>query len=78
MSKITQKVDLHVHSPASVDYLGSKADSEYLVLMKECRRAGVSAIAITDHNTVNGCIALERLKKEAQLPTAVIGNRKVE
>jgi|ERR1035441_5560997 hypothetical protein len=63
----SQKVDLHVHTPASSDYLGQKTDGEYISILKECRRAGVSALAITDHNTVNGCIAFERLKGEAQL-----------
>ena len=67
MSNIAQKIDLHVHSPASSDFLGAKTDGEYISILKECRRAGVSAIALTDHNTVNGCIAFERLKCEARL-----------
>ena len=67
MAKNTQKVDLHVHSPASADYIGDRDDREYFALLKECKRAEVAAIAITDHNTVNGHIAIERLSKEARL-----------
>jgi predicted metal-dependent phosphoesterase TrpH len=63
----SQKIDLHVHSPASADYLGDRTDREYFALLKECKRAEVGAIALTDHNTVNGHIAIDRLSKEARL-----------
>ena len=67
MAATTQRVDLHVHSPASADYLGERTDRGYLALLRECKQADVSAIAITDHNTMNGHIAFDRLSKEARL-----------
>lgn len=66
MNKL-QKVDLHIHSPASSDYLGERSDKAYLDILRSCKKARVRAIAITDHNTVNGHIAVERLKKESRL-----------
>jgi len=67
MATNSQRVDLHVHSPASADYFGERTDREYIALLKECKRAEVTAIAITDHNTVNGHIAFDRLNNEVRL-----------
>jgi len=48
------KIDLHVHSPASIDYLGNKSTRGYAELVKAFVDEEVDAIAITDHNTING------------------------
>jgi PHP domain len=64
MEPLIQKLDLHVHTPSSSDYAGPKTDAEYTAILKKCRAANVSAVAITDHNTVNGCITFNRLKQE--------------
>ena len=45
------KVDLHVHSPASIDYMGNKSVRGYAELVKAFVDEEVDAIAITDHNT---------------------------
>jgi hypothetical protein len=50
------KIDLHVHSPASVDYMGNKSAHGYAELVKAFVDEEVDAIAITDHNTINGYI----------------------
>lgn len=59
------KVDLHVHSPASRDYVRSRAGStdeeEYLLFLDTVAKSDVSMIAITDHNTVRGYFEIQRL-----------------
>lgn len=50
----TLKLDLHVHSPASTDYLGNRSLRGYAELVKAFLDEDVHAIAITDHNTING------------------------
>ena len=54
------KVDLHVHSPASIDYIGNKGARCYADLVKAFVDEDVDAIAITDHNTINGYIEYSR------------------
>jgi hypothetical protein len=63
----SQKLDLHVHTPASADYLGDKSDSEYISLLRQSKESEIAAIAITDHNTINGCTTFERLRQEVKL-----------
>ncbi len=46
------KSDLHVHSPASVDYLGTRSVRGYAEWVKAFVDEEVDAIAITDHNTM--------------------------
>ncbi len=46
------RVDLHVHTPASHDY--EQPEASYLDILKQAERRGLSIIAFTDHNTVNG------------------------
>ena len=55
--KITLMIDLHTHSNAS-DSSYSPAD-----LMHEAKKRGLSAIALTDHDTLGG---LENAEKEAK------------
>ncbi len=47
-----KRIDLHIHTPASHDY--EEPDKTYLDILKQAERRGLSIIAFTDHNTVNG------------------------
>ncbi|BCX05297.1 MAG: hypothetical protein KatS3mg053_3235 [Candidatus Roseilinea sp.] len=47
-----KRVDLHIHTPASHDY--EEPNKTYLDILKQAERRGLSIIAFTDHNTVNG------------------------
>ncbi|MFN2290949.1 MAG: RNA-binding domain-containing protein [Anaerolineae bacterium] len=51
------KMDLHLHSPASADWHEPKVS--YLDLLHRAEMQGLDIIAITDHNTVAGCAALQ-------------------
>ncbi len=50
------KVDLHLHTLYSRDSLLSLED-----VIEACQRHGLTAIAITDHNTIAGALALKKL-----------------
>ncbi|QPC84909.1 putative DNA binding domain-containing protein [Phototrophicus methaneseepsis] len=50
------RVDLHVHTPASMDY--KDADAPYIDILRRAERRGVDIIAFTDHNTVGGYVAM--------------------
>ncbi len=45
-------MDLHLHTPASEDYL--QPDIGYLDILKQAEKKGLDIIAFTDHNTVAG------------------------
>lgn len=45
-------VDLHLHTPASIDY--RQRDISYLEILRKAEAKGLDIIAFTDHNTVNG------------------------
>jgi PHP family Zn ribbon phosphoesterase len=45
-------MDLHLHTPASEDYL--QPEIGYLDILKEAAKKGLDIIAFTDHNTVAG------------------------
>jgi len=45
-------MDLHLHTPASEDYL--QQDIGYLDILKQAEKKGLDIIAFTDHNTVAG------------------------
>ncbi len=47
-----QRIDLHLHTPGSHDY--EEPDKTYLDILKQAEKRGLSMIAFTDHNTVNG------------------------
>jgi hypothetical protein len=54
-------VDLHIHTPASSDFLRPiPGPYPYLEILRVAKKRGLSAIAITDHNTVAGVAALRR------------------
>lgn len=50
------RVDLHIHTPASEDYVDKSVS--YLDILREAERRGLDMIAITDHNTIAGYEAL--------------------
>ena len=50
------RVDLHMHTWASPD---SRTDPAALV--ERARAAGLNRIAVTDHNTIEGALAAQRL-----------------
>ncbi len=51
------KMDLHLHTPASADW--REPGVSYLDLLHRAEMQGLDIIAITDHNTVAGCAALQ-------------------
>ncbi len=51
------KMDLHLHSPASADW--QEPGVSYLDLLHKAEMQGLDIIAVTDHNTVAGCAALQ-------------------
>jgi len=53
------KADLHVHTFCSPDSSSSFED-----ILEYCRRRGLSKIAITDHNTIAGAMALREMAPE--------------
>lgn len=66
------RVDLHIHTPASEDYVDK--DVTYLDILREAERRGLDIIALTDHNTIAGYEAifdeiefLERLQARGRL-----------
>jgi PHP family Zn ribbon phosphoesterase len=59
------KIDLHLHTPGSDDY--EEPDISYLDILRQAEKKGLDAIAITDHNTVMGCVALRRELEDLSL-----------
>lgn len=66
------RMDLHIHTPASEDYV--EKEISYLDILKEAERRGLDMIALTDHNTIAGYEALydeleflERLEQRNRL-----------
>jgi histidinol phosphatase-like PHP family hydrolase len=51
------KMDLHLHTPASADW--QEPNVSYLDLLRKAEIQGLDIVAITDHNTVAGCAALQ-------------------
>jgi predicted metal-dependent phosphoesterase TrpH len=51
------KMDLHLHTPASADW--QDPGVTYLDVLHKAEMQGLDIIAITDHNTVAGCAALQ-------------------
>ncbi|MFN2242577.1 MAG: RNA-binding domain-containing protein [Anaerolineae bacterium] len=51
------KMDLHLHTPASADW--QEPGATYLDLLHRAEMQGLDIVAITDHNTVAGCAALQ-------------------
>ncbi|MEA3335128.1 MAG: putative DNA binding domain-containing protein [Chloroflexota bacterium] len=66
------RMDLHLHTPASEDYV--QKETSYLEVLQEAERRGLDIIAITDHNTIAGYEAifdeiefLEKLRQRGRL-----------
>jgi hypothetical protein len=51
------RMDLHLHTPASADW--QEPGVAYLDLLHRAEMQGLDIIAITDHNTVAGCAAIQ-------------------
>jgi len=51
------RVDLHLHTPASIDY--KDADASYIDILRRAEFRGIDIIAFTDHNTVGGYTAMK-------------------
>lgn len=53
-----KKIELHVHTPASHDYIYAKTNNnveeEYKLLLNRIIESDLEIIAITDHNNING------------------------
>jgi hypothetical protein len=56
-----RRVDLHLHTPASADWL--EPGSTYLQWLQKAESRGLDIVAITDHNTVEG---VARLRAEVE------------
>lgn len=52
------RADLHIHTPASEDYV--EPEVSYLDILKEAERRELELIAFTDHNTVHGYELFQR------------------
>lgn len=48
------KIDLHIHTPSSKCYKGSRNSEEYFKIIEEANKKELKIIAITDHNSVDG------------------------
>ncbi|WP_460593456.1 PHP domain-containing protein, partial [Escherichia coli] len=52
------RADLHIHTPASEDYVDRNVT--YLEILQEAERRELEIIAFTDHNTVAGYEQMHR------------------
>lgn len=57
-------VDLHVHTPASRDYRGTKTEDEYIKILESARENKVNLICIADHFSVTGYSKFMTFKEE--------------
>ncbi|MDY7075507.1 MAG: putative DNA binding domain-containing protein [Chloroflexota bacterium] len=60
-----RRVDLHLHTPASVDFL--EPDVSYLDIVRQAESKGLDIIAFTDHNTVAGYRAMTEEIRQLEL-----------
>ena len=63
-----KKMDLHIHTPASNDYIYSEKnitkDEEYKKLINKFIESDLDVIAITDHNTISGYEEIQQIINE--------------
>lgn len=59
------RVDLHLHTPASIDY--ADLDATPLDLLRAAKERGLDVIALTDHNSVAGWHTLQREIRQLKL-----------
>ncbi|MEW5989686.1 MAG: transcriptional regulator, partial [Chloroflexota bacterium] len=53
-----RRMDIHLHTPASSDY--QEPQITYLDILRQAEARSLDIIAFTDHNTVAGCLALQK------------------
>ncbi len=66
------RADLHVHTAYSVDSVALVED-----VLASAVRKGLSAIAITDHNQVQGALEAQKIARQRRLPLQVIAGEEV-
>jgi histidinol phosphatase-like PHP family hydrolase len=71
------KMDLHVHTPASLDYKGENSSDEYISILKRYIEKEVQVIAITDHNTIEGYKKLMSLRDDTKQIINSVRNRDI-
>jgi len=59
------KIDLHVHTPASIDYKGGSGQKAFKVLLESYAEQDVDLIAVTDHNTIQGYLDYCKYRDQA-------------
>ncbi len=59
------RADLHIHTPASADYL--QEGVSYLDILQQAERKGVDILAFTDHNTLAGYRRMEEEIEKLEL-----------
>lgn len=64
MGTESYKMDLHIHTPASKCYKGSKNDEEYFEILRYAHKQNLDIIAFTDHNSIAGYNRILQLKEE--------------
>jgi len=60
-----RRMDLHIHTPASSDY--QQPDATYLQILRRAEDRDLDIMAIADHNTVAGIVALQAKIQELEL-----------
>jgi hypothetical protein len=66
---VWRRIDLHLHTPASVDY--QDPDISYLDILRKAEARGADLIAFTDHNSVRGYANLWREIEDLELLEAL-------
>jgi predicted metal-dependent phosphoesterase TrpH len=69
----TWQVDLHSHTKWSTDCV-----TEFEHIIDLCRQRGIDRIAITDHNTAEGALAMQRMAPDLVIPGEEIMTTKGE
>ncbi len=64
-----RRIDLHLHTPASIDY--QDPDVTYLDILRKAEARGADLIAFTDHNTVRGYANMWREIEDLELLEAL-------
>lgn len=62
---VWRRIDLHIHSPASVDY--QQPGVKIIDILRRAEERGLDAIAFTDHNSVRGYADLWREIEDLEL-----------
>ncbi|WP_139164835.1 AAA family ATPase [Clostridium gasigenes] len=73
------KCDLHIHTPASLDYQRcfnkDEEEQEYHLFLEHFIESDVDVIAITDHNTVNGYYRIQEIVEKDNDLKMKLGNK---